>query len=110
MLSVLGSGQEEQKIWKILGNGITTSRCCLREETSLRLISPTSIEKNRNNRGLPSTYFTKRSNFDSAAPVVAVTDRAGRGRVAGKAAFASRRNAYPARAVPPSGTAAQLPL
>lgn len=46
---VLGGGQEKKKkkgkIWKILGNGITTSCYRLREETFLRPVSPTQHRK-----------------------------------------------------------------
>lgn len=94
----------------MLENGITTSYCCLREEISHRAVSPPSTQKNPNNRVLPSTCFPKLPNFDSAAPAAAEADGAGRGRLAGQAALAPSRNAYTARAGPPSGTGAQLPL
>lgn len=61
-----------------------------------------------NNRVLPSTYFTKPPQFDSGAPALAVTDSAGRGRAAGKAALASGGNAHSARAVPPSAQELRL--
>lgn len=73
----------------------------LREETSLGPVSPTSTQKNPNNRVLPSTCFTKLPSFDRAAPLA----------VAGGAGSQGRQEERLHRpGCAPSGTGAQLPL
>lgn len=76
----------------------------LREETSLGPVSPTSTQKNPNNRVSPSTCFTKLPSFDRAAPLAV----AGGAEGAGSQGRQEERRHRPGCA--PSGTGAQLPL